>query len=369
MHIEVRLKRVLQEHGLDDRGVTQRIADAIKVHRHTIGKLYRNQATHPSLEVLGKVCVWLQENGVPATALPHSLFGTRPSGLCGAIAASGFVTLYVGEYHQVAPKTRTWRWVAQHDALAMSKVVQSLSAARGHADRPVQVRMRYIPFRFEQQKQGPRKAHLDEDARYAKEVFERMRSGGRSHSAILIGSQRANLLLEIFVADLFGCARFQSPGKISTCVPFYLLYRADDRHVPSCFGGHDLPPGCRTAKKPGIYYLTKEGWVGCPKIPNEEDAGIVIVSRDAGTSSCEMAFFGFSGAATEALSELLLDNPDRFWPPAIEANGRQVGVYICRFGLSEERPTPRPGESNAKLIETIPLPREVIEGRINQKRS
>ena len=102
MEIEIRLKQVLKEHKLDKHGVTKKIASDCGVHRHTIGKLYRNQLSHPSLEVLGKVCKWLMAHDVPGDELPQALFGARPSELWQAITAPGSVTIYLGEYQQVA---------------------------------------------------------------------------------------------------------------------------------------------------------------------------------------------------------------------------------------------------------------------------
>ena len=58
-----------------------------------------------------------------------------------------------------------------------------------------------------------------------------------------------------------------------------------------------------------------------------------------------MALIGFSGWCTEALSRQLLrpQGADRFWPPYIEKNGKQMGVFICRFKMKSET-TPEGGE-------------------------
>ncbi len=81
MQIQIRLQELLEHYDLDDHGVIQRIADYLKLHRHTIRKLYNNQHSNPSLEVLGKVCDWLVHNDVPVETLPQALFGTGASGL------------------------------------------------------------------------------------------------------------------------------------------------------------------------------------------------------------------------------------------------------------------------------------------------
>ena len=51
MPVEIRLKKILQQYGLDKKGIIQTIAEEVGVHRHSIGKLYRNEYSHPSLDV------------------------------------------------------------------------------------------------------------------------------------------------------------------------------------------------------------------------------------------------------------------------------------------------------------------------------
>jgi len=262
MLIEMRLKKILRDHGLDRRRITQDIAHGCNVHRHTIGKLYRNQLSNPSLKVLGDLCDWLQSNGVPAAELPHALFGLRPSKLWEAVAGPGKVTLYLGEYQQTVGEMQPMLWISRRDATVAGEIIQKLS-------RPA----------------GPD-----------------------------------------------GTRRF--PTVRTEYVPFHLCSREKDRAVPSCFGGAENPPGCKGPFEPGILYLDARGsWVRCPWKPGEEDAGILILTRDPGTESLEMALFGFSGKGTEALGWHLAHGSDEFWPPYVDFKGRQVGVYVCRVNI------------------------------------
>ena len=86
MAIEIRLKQVLEEHGLHVYGVESEIANACGVHRHTIGNLLRNRMKNPSLDYLNRVCRWLIGKGVPQEELPGALFAFRPPTLWKAIA-------------------------------------------------------------------------------------------------------------------------------------------------------------------------------------------------------------------------------------------------------------------------------------------
>ncbi|KKM06262.1 hypothetical protein LCGC14_1745720, partial [marine sediment metagenome] len=56
MRIAVRLKKILVDYKLDNHGVLREISDYLDVHRHTVGKLYRNQANSLSFKALGKLC-------------------------------------------------------------------------------------------------------------------------------------------------------------------------------------------------------------------------------------------------------------------------------------------------------------------------
>jgi len=366
MQLEIRLKKILQETGLDKRKVAQRIAGDLKLHRHTIGKLYRGQAKNPSLDVLGKVCDWLERHGVPGSILPQALLGVRPSTLWQAVAAPGAVTLYVGEYRQMPPGPRPLRWIAQHDALAMAKIVQSLSSNVDTAERRVPVRIEYVPFRFDPEKSAVGNEHLEEDRKRAGEIFQDMRGSGRATSSIILGSQRANHLVELLVADTFGCDAFSPPKNGKRPPPFYLAFRKEDRGVPSCFGGRATPPGCPSSYGPGIYYLAKNGWSVCPWRQGTQDAGVILIARDKGTAALEMAVFGFSGPGTEALAEALLLRPDRFWRHPVQIDGKEVGVYVCRFDLANDTSANQDGETRVKDVEVIPLDKDILEERIKR---
>jgi hypothetical protein len=360
MQLEIRLKKILQENGLDERGIAQRIAGDLKLHRHTVGKLYRSQATNPSLDILGRVCEWLERHGVPGSILPQALLGVRPSNLWAAVAAPGAVALYVGEYRHMPPSPRPLRWIAQHDALAMAKIVQALSSTVYIAERRVPVGIQYVPFRFDPGKRAVGNEYLKEDRKKAGEIFREMRATTRATSSIILGSQRANHLVELLVADTFGCDAFTPPKNRNHAVPFHLVFRKEDRIVPSCFGGRTAPPGCARSRGPGVYYLAKDGWSACPWTLGAQEASMTIMARNKGTAAFEMAVFGFSGPGTEALAEELLRGPDRFWPLPAEVNGREVGVFVCRFDLTQDTSASPDEDVRVKNVEVIPLDKEIL---------
>ena len=286
------------------------------------------------------VCGWLHQHGVPADILPQALFGIRPAELREAILQPGETTLYVGDRPGTPPET-AWRWISQRDALVMAKVVQFLSNPHDVREQLHAIRIKYVHFGFGWDRRATKPDELEKAVRKAKNIFEGMQKKGPQSSCVLIGSQRVNHLVEFVIADTFrSCRAFHAPRTSAEGAPIYLRYRENDRVLPSCFGGHKYPPGCKCKDGPGIYYIDKdEKWVSCPWKEKASDAGVVIVVREPGTTSLMLALFGFSGRGTEAVGEQLLRRPDCFWP-LVRLKGKDAGVYVCRV---DDRPQARAG--------------------------
>jgi len=350
------------------------------LHRHTIGKLYRNQLSSPSLEVLGKVCNWLVDRGVPPDVLPGALFGWQPSDLWRAVAAPRRVTIYMGEYQQIDEDIRSARrWIALRDSAVAWKITEHLSAPPEKKDKdkandtdkgkskvkvkdiPPAVRSEYVPFRFMTPEAPGDEQQFKSDITGAKKIFKKMQSRATRETAILIGSQRVNYLVELVVADLFGCKPFKRPNTAPE-VPFYLVYRDFDRAVESCFAGRQAPPGYEGAAAPGTYYLDEDDqWSACEWKPFEKDAGLLITVRDPATGSLRVLLFGFSGHSTAVMGAKLIEIGDRFWKQSVTMKGKEIGVHICHIAFA-----PKPGERQGdgfrvKKLRIVSLSEKVLE--------
>lgn len=364
MEIDIRLKKILQNAGLDTRGVTQRIADDLGVHRHTIGKLYRNQLSNPSLRVIGQLCDWLRIHGV-TEKLPQALFGVRPTALWEAVAELGKVTFYVGEYEEWVEVGPARRWVAPRDIEAWAQIVATLT---GHADvgqALPQLRPAYVRFRCEVTGSGlrPGKEVVEEDRQHAARIFKAVSE--EPTCSIIIGSQRVNYLLEHVVANLFGAQPFSPVARdAEQRVPFYLHYHDSGRPVESCFGGQRRVPGWKGRAEAGTYWRNERGeWQSFPWKHHEQDAGLVIVIYYPGTKALHLAVFGYSGRGTALVAKKLCRDPTQFWEPQAKGSGRQVGVYLCRF-TTKKPPAPTRdelAELAANLCDVVPLNRQMLE--------
>lgn len=401
MLIELRLNALLKELDLDYHGSRKELAESCGVHRHTIAKLCSDEMSNPSLDVLSDICRWIkhkkQNTNFDPSILPGALFGLRPTKLWRAFGKSDSVTIYLGEYkqkHEDMPNIPAHRSVARSDAEVESMIMRCLSSTETMgADRPA-VHTRFIPFQYTWINPCPDVCEFELDKKRAMKVFRSgIRKRGEKESVILLGSQRVNYLVECLVAELYGCRPF-APATGVPKVPFFLCYRDFDRSVKSCFGGRDFPPGYKIRNKaefeeacekyrkkhgkksapqpmtPGTYYLRdrKGPWELCPWIPDREDAGIVIINREA--VRIEMAVFGFSGPATCAVGRYLIDHPEKFWPEGspddadsavtTTIKGIETGIYLCRVKFPPKN-TSRQGKEEdedykSARVEVIPLP-------------
>ena len=359
MQIEIRLKKLLADHGLDHHGITQQIADEINLHRHTVRKLYNNRHRNPSLNVLGRLCDWLIEHEVPAKNLPAELFGAEASGLWRAAAAPGRVTIYLGEYKQMHALAYI-PWISRRDASVEAEIVRWLSTPGVCGDSQPVLDTAYLPFRVDVSAERIRRKDLEQDHLAAIRMYRKMRTDLNRSSAILIGSQRINRLVETLVADLFGCTPFE-PASGEIRVPFYLAYQSRLRPVESCFGGLTNPPGKKGKFVKGTHYLNGAGrWDCCPWIDGKQDSGIVITSSEPGSMGMLLAVFGLSGRASEALGRYLTRNPSPFWPPYAEKRGRRIGVYVCKIAYPPNA-SDEPGKPDfATQVEILPIDAAIL---------
>ncbi len=361
MKLECRLKLILEANGLFRHGIYEHIAKETGVSRKIVRALCLNEKCTVSFDVVERICDWLLEKNL-AVNLPADFFGRRSSSLVAALCRGGHVTIYLGEYRQDQSQHIPRSWVSRADAQVASSLVEMLtsSAARdsttddpfagaGDSLQPLFV---YVPSHFASIGSEESPASPPNDlTREARDIYGQYKLDTSGASGIFIGSQRANFLVELFVADLFDCPPFESaPGKL----PFY-LYKRTNRNATteSCFGGSDALPGWKGKAKRGLFYRDGNGaWACCPWNDSESDAGIVIVRRDPGRDQTDIAVFGYSGLATMALGDFLRRNPDAFWTD-LEPFGRgiEARVFVCPITLT---PGPRRvGSTSAVVVKSV----------------
>lgn len=361
MKLNIRLKEVLHDNGLDYHGVRQQLAKDTGINRHTISKIYNNQATSISLDTLGKICTWLKQKGASIDNVLGDFFGSQPSKFWQVLEARDTVTIYLGESQQTRSPAAAWRWISRRDSDVASKVVTQLSSHRDKASTPPQLKYEYVPFKYDPNNHMPADP-LKGDVKRARQIFADMKNNSLGNGSIIIGSQRVNYLLEFYVANLFGCEAFPKtigPPK----VPFFFVYRESDRNIPSCFGGFTNPYCNRNASTPGIHYVNNRGsWICCPWKEIQQDTGIIIIVHDPRIKSLEVAIFGFSGRATSSICDQLFLKEDLFWPPTVTVNNKEVGIYVFKIQCILTKPSER-FDDNIQVdnCDVIPLSSKIIK--------
>ena len=340
MHISLRLRKLLAEHNLDKHGIIQEMASDIHVERHRLNNLFRPRPATISLDLLGEVCSWLVAHQVPPESLPGGLFSTGRTDLWEAIARTRHVTLYLGEYQSTTQPAVANRWIASSDALVEARLIQKLSMGAGQGSGGPSIKPVHVPFSYVHKDANVDQGVPAQDIRHTGRIYAQLKASAEPGTTILIGSQRANYLLEHFVADLFGCKPFTPPqgtGKVR--VPFFSVYRDRDRYTPSAFGGKENPFRRRDRNVSGLHYLSKGKWITCPWVEGRQDAGVVITRWDHPPNAITLALVGFSGRATEALGEQLVLKEKCFWPPATQMKGTDLGIYLCKLTYPAGRRT------------------------------
>ena len=379
--LEELIARARPESEFTQYGRFKKLARAIGVPRKVLAAILENRTKTISLIHLQKICHWLVRQGLVAD-LPGAMFRMAPSDLLTLLSRAGRVTMYVGEYRQPQALPVHRAWVAQADAAVASMFVELLSgslrsrllseAAREEprenprpVSGPVGIRFlqQYIPSHITPLEiNEPNQAGVQQAVHDAEICFNAMCRNRTEETHILIGSQRANYLVELFVAELFKLTPFaHAPGKL----PFYLRIRTPRPHTPeSCFGGTNWMLKRKQKDEYGICYRVEKKWEICPSIQNVEDAGIVILRREPGRDRTHLAVFGYSGQATMAMGDVFQRDPDVFWTkPQKIKDGVEVSIAVCH--LTFQRPDHAPNANQPdnvahppvlKEYEIIPLP-------------
>jgi DNA-binding Xre family transcriptional regulator len=328
MHVEIRVREVMLDYNLYHHGVIQEMAEATGLSRHTIRRLISGESVAVTTDTLGWICGYLYAQGV-TEGLPGILFGARPARLVDALALHRDVTVYLAEYRRQGDFPRSW--VARDDSAVLARFFAMI--ARSEAEKqPLEVKTEYVASHLPPPGTDLIPSALEEDRSRAKALFRRMVAETRG-GFVIVGSQRANLLSECFVSDIFGCKAFE-PGRSK--VPLYLKYQEHARG-PSCFGGDDPPTGEGPSAPPGIYYQRKVGapWELLPSTRGKHGtgAGGVILRRDAAADKLEVLVFGLTAISTAAMGKIIASQPDSFWFTDPQRSGVQVAVFLCGFDL------------------------------------
>ena len=363
---EFRLKRLLAEIGRDSHGIISTLQEETNIKRHTLANYYHNNVVSYHTEIIEKLSQWLYKEGVPREDLPHRLIGNAPGDLWNAIAGTNNTLIYLGQYNQDRGDDKPFKWIAPRDALVGFAFNNELSS---HSN-PSGVFFRYAPCQWNPAEEGTSMKTFRKYTKEAEKIFQTDIQSNHNSSVILLGSQRVQYCLECFVGDLFNnCQPFHHPHDVIG-PPFFTVYRDSVFDFPSCFGSKsnsDLAKLMGREKLlPGLYFVNQnEEWITSEWNNEPSDQGLVLITYDPGTRQVILAAEGFKGRCTDAIGQLLIHQPEHFWPLNVSFKGKQIGVFIIQFEFDEDKEPDNENDvwpvENQKIIQ---LSEDVIKKRL-----
>lgn len=378
MRIRLRVEHLL---GLDrERHIAlSKLAAAIGVSRHQLMHLLDNDAPHISRRTLGAVCEYLLGHGlVSPSDMFEQLFAIEPDAFWPMLATRQRIDMNLGVRWR---KQMGWdQLIVAADAVLQSVLVNRLTGVSAES-RTARSRIR----RHAQQVINSELAlswgyHGSSDAEIQSGANSRFRQFLRQHNdkaVVSLGSIKSNPLTDPLIARGFKRAKafgsqdaVSDPGERS--VPFLMVYREDDPHPPSCWGGVRLHAADRK-RKPGMYYESEAGQWELAPWSLLEDVALVYYRFLKGPQNLEMVLGGFSGRSTRCLAEMLRTGAAAdFWPPVVDTNRVSMGAFIIKFTFRRRRKnegiTVRSHDRRIKT-EVITISKESLESRMATPRS
>jgi hypothetical protein len=353
MRYSFRLAELLG-HSPDPRrrpGTIKSIVEHTGLDRHQVAALLKNEVKYIPLMALSRLCDYLIENGYcSADSLPGALFSVEPENFWELLARRRRLELCLGVRRPDNRDSLDGAWVVASDSVLLGELLNGVSTLGGTAkhqgvggekkDLRIPATMPHPEHLRQTIVCSPGQDTFDEVTTQAREVYEEFSDATGDRALVCLGSTKSNPVVEVILSQAFGCEAYQTQDNIDdpkqrSC-PFFLRYRDDDPHPPSCAAGLKLSKDS-TALKPGIYYETDDGsWDVCDWDPSTRDAAFVFYIHRESQGRLEMALAGFSGRSTRLLAKFLATRAEELWPPVYSGHGIEIGAYVVQFSFSQQ---------------------------------
>ncbi len=348
MHYSFRLAELLG-HLPDPRkrpGTIKSIVEYTGLDRHQVAALLKNEMKYVPLKALSRLCDYLIEHGhATADQLPGALFAIESETFWELLARRRRLEMCLGVRRNVDTDNYEIPYVPASDAVLLGELLNGVTTLGGTAK--LQQQQALTGQRLTQPESmrqvlvwSPGQADETEVKRRAHEVYELFDTKSGDKGLVCIGSNKSNSIVDIVVANAFGCDPFVSQDEISSAgnrsCPFFVRYRDDDPHPPSCMAGLKLD-GSSKKLTPGIYFMQPDGkWVLGGDEGEMRDTALVFYIYRESQGRLEMILAGFSGRATRFLARTLAQNAQGFWPPVYDDQGIQIGAYVVQFSAEDD---------------------------------
>lgn len=328
-------------------GTIKQIVEYTGLDRHQVAALLKNEVKYIPLKALSRLCDYLIEHGhATAGQLPGALFAVEPENFWELLARRRKLEMCVGVRRDTSQETPEISFIVAADAVLLGELLNGVTTLGGTAKMKkaggnmTMITSDLLPqpdYLKQSLVWSPGQADESEVLRRAQSVYNEFSEAQDDKGLIGIGSTKSNPVVEIMLAEAFNCEPFVSQDDVadpkSRSLPFFLRYRENDPHPPSCAAGIKLSAS-NQAIEPGLYYEDEAGqWrrFGSDN-SNEEVAFMFYIHRES-QGRLEMVMGGFSGRATRLLARSIATRSQDYWPPTYDMQGLQVGAYLIRFTL------------------------------------
>ncbi len=375
---------VLLGHVPDPRkrpGTIKAIVEYTGLDRHQVAALLKNEVKYIPMQALSRLCDYLIEYGyVSGDQLPGALFAVEPEHFWELLARRRRLEMCLGVRRGEEDEWPQGAWVVASDSVLLGELLNGVSTLGGTAkhvrrEAGAEIVASGLVPHPEHLKQSlvwsPGQVPPEEVITRARAAYDNFCGSASDQALICIGSMKSNPVAELILAEAFGCEPFVSVDNVERAdlrkCPFYLRYRVEDPHPPSCAGGVRLSQD-DTNSAAGIYYENKnQTWEYCGWDKPEHDTALVFYIHRESQGRLEMVLGGFSGRATRLLAKTLATGAEGFWPPIYSHHGIQVGAFIVKYTFEDE------DVRQSDLLRTdlvagttiIPLDHDVIARRLD----
>ncbi|HAN96952.1 MAG TPA: XRE family transcriptional regulator [Planctomycetaceae bacterium] len=331
-------------------GTIKGIVEYTGLDRHQVAALLKNEVKYIPLQALSRICDYLIEHGhASADQLPGALFAVEPENFWELLARRRRLEICLGIRRDPDDPARPDEvpevsYVVAADSVLLGEILNGVTTLGGTARFQNSEQRSVLPHP-EHLKQSlvwsPGQAAPEQVTERGNAVYRDFHDFCGDKALVCIGSTKSNPIVELVMSSAFGCEPNVSQDDVEKgtdrAVPFFMRYRDNDPHPPSCMAGIRLSRTEETST-PGIYYETPEGeWVLCSPPEKREDTGFVFYVHRESQGCLEMAIGGFSGRATRLLARSLATRAESFWPPVYHDQGIQVGAFLVQFSPPAEK--------------------------------
>ena len=333
-------------------GTIKAIVEYTGLDRHQVAALLKNEVKYIPLKALSRLCDYLIEHGhATADQLPGALFAVEPENFWEMLARRRRLVMCLGVRRDVENNNLDTAFVVASDSVLAGEILNGVTtlggtaklkkpqdgtevaAATGSFSQPEQLKQMLV--------WSPGQTTESELKTQSAQSYREFSDSSGDKALVCLGSTKSNPVVEIVMANSFGCEPFVSQDDVASpkdrSCPFFFRYRDTDPHPASSVGGLSLSRDQKDLE-PGIYYEDASGnWVQANAGKRSQHVALVFYIYRESQGRLEMALGGFSGRATRLLARALATRAEDFWPPTYTGQGIAVGAFLVEFNVGNEK--------------------------------